>query len=302
MSSHSPKTSKMAWTRRGLLQEVRGRLEAAGIEAPLRNTDWILEAVLEASRAQLYAHPQQEVTPEQAARVLALAARRAAGEPLQYLLSHTDFYGLRLRVTPDVLIPRPETEEVVEEGLRLVRAIAAPRVLDAGTGSGCIALAIQHECPEAHVYACDVSEPALEVAQANAEALHLDVRFAQADLLHPGFADQMPDQLDLLISNPPYVPDVEAVTLARELTHEPALALFAGDDPLLFYRALARHANRMLRPGGFLVCETHADFGAAVRRLMAEAGLDRAALRHDLAGRPRIVTAQRGRSTRTAEP
>ena len=293
MSSPLPKTSDKVWTRRGLLRETRGRLETAGVEAPLRNAEWMLETILEVSRAQLYAYPHREVTLEQAARVLALATRRIAGEPLQYLLGHTDFYGLCLRVTPDVLIPRPETEQVVEEALRLIRGIDAPRVLDAGTGSGCIALAIQHERPEAHVYACDVSESALAIARANAGALRLDVRFAQADLLQPHFAGELPNRLDLLISNPPYVPNIEAATLAPELAHEPALALFAGDDPLLFYRALTRHAGQMLRPGGFLVCETHADFGADVQRLVAEAGLEQATLRHDLAGRPRIVWAQR---------
>ena len=292
MPSPSSSLSQTAWTQRSLLQHMRERLEAAGVATPFRNAEWIIEAVLEVTRAQLHVYPQRKVTPEQAAHAIALAKRRAAGEPLQYLLGHADFYGLRLLVTPDVLIPRPETEQVVERGLQLIREVEMPRVLDAGTGSGCIALAIQHGRREARVYACDVSEAALEVAQANAEALHLDVRFTWADMLQSGFSAQVPGPLDLLVSNPPYVPDAEAATLARELAHEPRLALFTS-DPLRFYRALVQHAGQMLRPGGFLLCETHADFGTDVRRLMAEAGLDHATLEPDLAGRPRIAWAQR---------
>ena len=258
------------------------------------SVDWAMEEVLGTSRAMLYAHPQRAVAPHDAERVLAMTRRRAGGEPIQYVVGHAAFYGLRLRVTPDVLIPRPETEEVVERGLRLIRDVKAPRVLDVGTGSGCIALAIKHERPDADVGACDLSEAALRVAAANAAALGLDVRFFRANLLAPDFAARVPGGLDLLISNPPYVPDAEAATLAPEVAeHEPPLALFTGSDPLVFYRALARHASDVLVPGRLLLCETHMDYALDVRRLLADAGLRDAATARDLAGRPRMAWGRR---------
>ena len=234
------------------------------------------------------------VAQEDADCVLAMMTRRAGGEPIQYILGQAAFYGLRLRVTPDVLIPRPETEQVVEKALRLIRVVEAPRVLDVGTGSGCIALAIRHERPDARVYACDLSEAALHVAAANAAAHRLGVSLLHADVLAPDFAAHVPGGLDLLISNPPYVPDAEASTLAPEVAqHEPALALFTGGDPLRFYRALARQATALLAPEGLLLCETHMDYAPHVRRVMADVGLRDAVVEHDLAGRPRMAWAWR---------
>lgn len=288
-----PHPAEAPQTQRALMAEACRRLEAAGVEAARRNAEWAMEEVLGMSRAMLYAHSECEVTSEQAARVRAVVARRAAGEPIQYILGHAAFYGLRLRVTPDVLIPRPETEEVAEQGLRLIQDVRAPRVLDVGTGSGCIALALRHERPDADVHACDVSRPALEVAAANAAAHHLDVRFTHADMLQAKFTTQVPRPLDLLISNPPYVPDAEAPALAPEVVrYEPAAALFAGRDPLRFYRALVRHAPRLLAPGGILLCETHTDYASDVQAVLAEGGLEGATVKRDLAGRPRIVWAR----------
>ena len=223
-----------------------------------------------------------------------MVTRRARREPVQYVTGEADFYGLTLAVTPAVLIPRPETEEVAEAALRRLPTLAAlvgraPWVLDVGTGSGALALAVRHERPDAEVVAADVSEAALRVAQGNAARLGLPVTFILADALQPSFADGVPPLFDLVVSNPPYVPAAEGPGLQPEVRdHEPALALSVENDPLVFYRALAGHARRLLRPGGWLVTETHADYGRAVASLFAEAGLVETAILSDLSGRERI--------------
>jgi release factor glutamine methyltransferase len=221
--------------------------------------------------------------------------RRAAGEPVQYIIGRVAFRGLTLDVTPAVLIPRPETEEVAGELLRRLEGRPEPWVLDVGTGSGAIALAVKQERPDAEVFACDVSPDALDVAAGNAERLGLDVAFAPADALAPGFPAGRPGAFDAVVSNPPYVPETERAGLQREVRDwEPPGALFVpGDDPLLFYRALATAALEMLKPGGVIVVETHADHGDAVRALFVAAGLENATLSRDLAGRDRIVAAER---------
>lgn len=281
-------------TRRALFQSVTARLREEGIEDPQRTAEWIVCEALGVGRAALIAHGAHEVHPEVAYAVDRMVERRLGGEPVQYIVGHTEFYGLRLDVTPAVLIPRPETETVVEAALRRVRAFEAPWVLDVGTGSGAVALAIKHERPDAEVFAVDVSADALGVAAANASRLGLDVAFVSADALRPAFADEVPAMFDLVVSNPPYVPEAERAELQTEVRdHEPHTALFVPDaDPLVCYRALAGHADRLLRPGGWLVAETHADFGRAVRDLWADAGLDAEVL-PDLAGRDRIAVARR---------
>ena len=278
-------------TRRALLDAAVEALERAGVESARRTAEWIVEDATGATRAALYARPEAVVEPGEAALVERAVARRAAGEPVQYVLGHADFYGLRLAVTPDVLIPRPETEAVVEAALGVLRAAEAPWVLDVGTGSGAVALALAHERPDAEVFAVDVSSGALAVAAGNADRLGLDVTFIEADALRPAFAEDVPPTFDLVVSNPPYVPEAERPALQVEVRdHEPAAALFVPDaDPLVFYRALAGHAPRLLRPGGWLVAETHEDHGRAVAALWAEAGLEAVEVRPDLAGRDRIA-------------
>jgi len=282
-------------TRRALLDDALRQLDAAGIDDARRTAEWIVEDVTGATRAAIYAHPETVVEPAEEALVRRYVARRAAGEPVQYVLGHADFYGLQLVVTPHVLIPRPETETVVEEALRRIAGHEAPWVLDVGTGSGAIALAVKQERPEAEVFAVDVSREALAVAAGNAERLGLAVTFVQADALRPAFVGDVAPTFDLVISNPPYVPEAERPELQVEVRdHEPATALFVADaDPLVFYRALAGHAERLLKPGGWLVAETHADHGDGVRQLWADAGLEEAAILPDLAGRDRIAVGRR---------
>lgn len=267
-------------------------MAAAGLANARRETEWLLAEALGTGRAQLYAYPERSVLPEARRAFERSLRRRLEGEPLQYILGYAEFYGMRLAVTPAVLIPRPETEQLVEKALRRLAPVSKPKVLDVGTGSGCIALAVAHERPGAVVHACDVSAEALAVARRNAQHLGLEVRFQQADVLGAEAAAQLPGGLDLLISNPPYIPDAERDTLSSEVrAHEPPSALFAGADPLVFYRALARLGGRLLKRGGWLLLEVHERYAKDVRDLLDGTAFDGAGTARDLAGRLRFVAA-----------
>ena len=287
-----PDTSPLPATQSSLAAALRVLL--AGVDDGARAAVWIAEDLTGVRRARVLAFPDAAVAPDVAARALAIARRRAAGEPLQYALGHADFHGLRLAVTPAVLIPRPETEELVEHALTALRGRSAPRVLDAGTGSGAIALAIKAARPDADVHALDVSRAALDVARANAAALGLDVMFHTADLL----ADHLPPTLggafDLVVSNPPYIPDTDAASLEPHVRdHEPALALFTGPDALVFYHALARHGARHIADGGVLWCELDADHADATAACFSGAAWASARVETDAARRARFVEARR---------
>ncbi len=273
-----------------LLEDAVRRLGDAGIDAPRRNAERLLCEALGTSRAGLYAASGDRVAPGAVRRFGEMLARRLRREPAQYILGYAEFMGLRVVVTPDVLIPRPETEELVEAALSCLPADRPAVALDAGTGSGCIALAIRAARPDVRTYACDASEAALAVARRNGAARGLAVTWIAADMLGEDFSQRVPSGLDLLISNPPYVPEEEMATLPEEVRDwEPRAALAAPGDPLVFYRALARHGLRMIRPGGWIALETHADYGEAVRDLLATAGYADVSLRKDMAGRDRIV-------------
>jgi release factor glutamine methyltransferase len=214
------------------------------------------------------------------------------------VLGYDEFYGLRIKVSTAVLVPRPETEELVERVLDLIASVDAPRILDVGTGSGCIALALAHERPDATVAACDVSDDALAVAQTNGRQLELDVTWFRADLFAKAFAEAAADHgavdLDLLVSNPPYIPEDDADRLPDVVRdYDPPLALFAGDDPLRFYRRLAEVGRSLCRPGGVLAVETHADYAGEVEALLRSAGWTGVRVAADLSGRPRIVYGRR---------
>lgn len=216
--------------------------------------------------------------------------RLALGEPLQYILGSARFYGLDFSVTPDVLIPRPETEEMVDAILR-VNTASDLRVLDIGTGSGCVAVALARNLRFPVITAIDVSEKALKVAAANAAALRTNIRFEHADMRT---YNPPADSFDIIVSNPPYVAESERDLMeARVVAHEPGLALFVPDsDPLLFYRPIAALAARALVPGGRLYLEINPRFAADVGRLVADAGLCDVEIIRDIHGRNRFVCAQ----------
>lgn len=217
--------------------------------------------------------------------------RLALGEPLQYILGSARFYGLDFSVTPDVLIPRPETEEMVDAILR-VNTASDLRVLDIGTGSGCVAIALARNLRFPIITAIDVSEKALKVAAANAAALKTNVRFEHADIRT---YSPEPESFDIIVSNPPYVAESERDLMeARVVAHEPGLALFVPDsDPLLFYRPIAALAARALVPGGRLYLEINPRFADEVARLVADAGMRDVEIIRDIHGRNRFVCAQR---------
>lgn len=280
-------------TQHAVLHAAIRELEAAGVDHPRRNAEWLLAAVLDCRRATLYAYPARLVPAAERARFREMVTRRTHHEPLQYIIGHEDFYGLRLQVTPDVLIPRPETEELVEQVLEVVDNHSSPRVLDVGTGSGCIALAIQHERSDARVVACDVSTEALAVAQRNAHTHELDVDFRQVDMLSDTFAAELSGPFDVVVSNPPYIPDDEAPTLPVDVRdHEPAQALFTGDDALRFYHALVQHAPALLADGGWLALELHTAYADAVGALFDASAWASVDIHDDLSGRPRMALAR----------
>jgi release factor glutamine methyltransferase len=280
-------------SRQAHLDRARRRLDAAGREAPRREAEWLLTEVLGCDRGRLYARSAQVVPAAEAARFDEMVSRCAAGEPLQHVLGYTAFRGLRIEVSPAVMIPRPETEEVVGAALAALEAVDRPQVLDVGTGSGCIALALKHERPDAVVRAWDVSPGALAVARQNADRLDLAVRFAAVDLFSDEAVAALDERVDLLVSNPPYIPDDEADTLPAVVRdYDPPEALFSGEDPLRFYRRLADRAPSLCAPGARMVLETHADYADAAADVLRRAGLRDVGLDDDLSGRPRILTAR----------
>ena len=211
-----------------------------------------------------------------------------SGMPVQYVTGETEFYGLRFRVGPEVLIPRPETEELVEWAVKL--APAGARLMDIGTGSGCIAIAIKHSRPDCYVYACDISAGALGLARKNAEINGVEVNFFQCDIVN----DQLPETgFDLLVSNPPYIPADEAGQMeSRVKDFEPAIALFVDtSDPLLFYRTIARKSVGRLLPGGNLLFEIHRSYADECMNVLANEGFTDCELRKDISGNDRMIRA-----------
>jgi release factor glutamine methyltransferase len=270
---------------------VRDAIAEAAAVIARRDAETLLSHVLRQERAWLLGHPEASVGEAERLEFRALVARRAGREPLQYLTGVQEFLGLPLRVTRDTLIPRPETEHLVEAVLAWVSSRAwegAVRIVDVGTGSGAIAVALAKQLPTAEVWAGDVSGAALAVARGNAEALGVKVRLVESDLL-AGLGGQA---WDVVVSNPPYVPSGDAAEMQAEVRDfEPHGALFAGEDGMAVYRRLVPQAWDALRPGGLLAME----FGFGQRALMAEllAGWESVRFVEDYAGIPRVMVAER---------
>jgi len=222
----------------------------------------------------------------------ALVERRLLGEPIQYILGETEFYGLPFLVTPGVLIPRPETEHLVEKALEVATQFMAPRIVDLGAGSGAIAVTLAHKLPHAQITAIDLSFAALAVARENAErnGVSSRIRFLCGNLLAP----VAEERFEIVVSNPPYVPSGDRASLAVEVRdYEPALALFAGDDGLEVYRRLIPAAFAALIPGGFVALEIGFGQSPAIAELLAVSGFERIEFVQDLQSIPRVACAQR---------
>jgi release factor glutamine methyltransferase len=263
------------------------RLTASRVGSPRMNAEVLLMFILGCDRAYLFAHPERDLTPDEQLRYEEALAERAAGKPSQYITGHQEFWGMDFIVSPAVLVPRPETEHVIEVVLPLARAIGNPRIVDVGTGSGCIALALAKELPDAEVHATDISDSTLEIARANAARLGFDqrVQFHHADLL-AGF---QPKSVDFVVSNPPYVGNREEVD--REVfEHEPRHAVFAGHTGAEIFQRLIPQARDVLKPNGWLVLEIGYSVYSPVRELLRDWKV--VEVTNDLQGIARVVAAR----------
>ena len=282
-------------TVRDALRGAMAQLHAARVPSHSLAAELLLMHALGHDRAWIYAHPEATIEEDAAKRLLGFVAKRASGVPTQYLTGKQEFWGLDFEVTPAVLIPRPETEHVIEvaiERLGEQRRREELRIADVGTGSGCIAVALAHELPGAKVLATDVSVAALEVARRNADRQGVSqrIRFVQCDLL-AGAAGEQP--FDLIASNPPYVAQNEEAALPREVReHEPREALYGGATGIEIYSRLVEMAGRFLRVGGWLTLEI--GYGAAGKICaLFNAPWKGVCVTNDLAGIARVISAQR---------
>ena len=245
----------------------------------------LLEAAAGVSRAYCFAHPEEALTEEAAQTFEGYLSRRASREPLQYIIGTCEFYGLSYRVDPRVLIPRQDTEVLVEEALKVLPQ--GGNVLDLCTGSGAIAVAVKHTRPDADVTATDLSDEALSLAAENSRENGCEICLLQGDLFEPLEAE---NRFDVICSNPPYVTEQEYTELMPEVKdYEPVLALVAGEDGLDIYRRLIAEAPDYLKPAGCLIVEIGCEQGDAVSRLFEEAGLSDVRVIRDLAGLDRVV-------------
>ena len=266
------------------------QLTQAGVAAPRADAELLLMFALGRGRTYLYTHPEHSVAPEESARYEDALFKRGTGMPPQYITGHQEFWGLDLNVSPAVLIPRPETEHLVETVLELARGLEQPRIVDVGTGSGCIALALAKELPHAEISAVDLSEEALKIARSNAVRHHLEQRitFHLSDLLG---VFQPKALFDFVISNPPYISESEKSGLPVEVCEfEPHLALFSGPSGYEIIEKLILQAAQALRCGGWLVMEIGAGQDERIAVLLEQWANLRFIL--DLQGIPRVVAAQ----------
>lgn len=274
-----------------LLAEAAARLRDARVPTPELDAELLLRHVLGWDRSRMVTEAGTAVTTADEAKFRALVDERSVRRPLQHITGRQWFWKHEFVVTPAVLIPRPETELIVEAALDLLRSVERPVIVDVGTGSGCIALSLAAERPDATVLGTDVSSDALRVAATNRERLGLEqVDFRDGDLLEP--VHDLVGRVDLVASNPPYVR--EGDPLSPEVRdHEPALALFPPGDEFAVYRRLAPQAAESLRSGGFLLLEVGRGMADGVRRIVEEAGFEVVRVIEDLQGIPRTVIARR---------
>jgi release factor glutamine methyltransferase len=270
------------------LRSAIDRLTSADVPSPRMNAELLLMFALGCDRAFLFAHPEREITSEESERYDKALAQRASGIPAQYITGHQEFWGMDFIVSPAVLIPRPETEHLIEAVLPLARPMPHPKIADVGTGSGCIAIALAKELPDAEILATDISPAALEIARANAARHQFQdrIQFHETDLL----SRLETKNFDFVVSNPPYVGESEEDEVQLEVRKfEPRDAVFAGSTGLGVIERLIPQAQAVLKPGGWLVMEISGTIVEGVKRFLS--GWDKVQITNDLQGIPRIVAA-----------
>ena len=299
---------------RAALKEGIARLRATKVPSDTLAAELLLMHALGRDRTWLYTNPEHPLDAVTAEKYFALIARRSSGEPTQYLTGKQEFWALEFDVNPAVLIPRPETEHVVEvalerlgeRGIRINMKTGAPsptlHIADVGTGSGCIAVALAHELPHAKIIATDISVPALAVARHNATRHQVAdrIEFVEADLFErvsreSPITTRESHLFDLIVSNPPYIAHTDAASLPAEVRdHEPHSALFGGPGGVEIYSRLIQQSGARLKPGGFLVLELGYDSATAVRKMFhMEHCWANISITDDLAGIPRVIAAER---------
>ena len=269
------------------LKQATQLLKDAGVPVPQLTAEVLLCNVLEADKSFLYAHPEYLLGDDQREQFQSSLERRCQGEPTQYITGVQEFYGLDFTVTPSVLIPRPETEHLVEE--TLARAGGTEMILDVGTGSGCVAVVLKKNLPSAKVVAAELSRAALRVAAENSRRLEARVSFVQADLIETFSSNTF----DMVVCNPPYVPLADLPGLQRELRSEPSIALFGGQDGLRVYEKLTAAVARILKPGGWLLLELGYNTRSAVGAPLTGPEWGEISVKTDLAGIDRVLAVQR---------
>jgi release factor glutamine methyltransferase len=292
-------STEQPWTIARLREWTTGHLKKKGVESAAREAELLLAHALGCPRIQLFTRYDEEPTVEERQRYRELVQQRLQGRPVAYLLGRKEFFSLDFEVNPAVLIPRPDTEWLVTECLSLAKEAAEPAVLDVGTGSGCLAVAVARQHKGAKVTAVDISAAALAVAGRNAERHGVAdrIRFLHGDLFSPLASDE---RFDFILSNPPYIPSgmwseptptVPLAALASDVRdHEPRLALDGGADGFAVFDRLIAAAPQHLKPGGWLLVEIGADQEEAARaRIEGRAGYDLGKTVHDLAGHPRVL-------------
>lgn len=275
------------------IAEGAQRLRQGSVDEERRTAGILLGHTLGVDRVYILTRTDEQIGSDQYELYLALIDRRSEGEPLQYLTGHQEFYGLDFKVTTDVLIPRPETEFLVERIIELTRAVEAPVIADIGTGSGCIAVSVAVNVPNARVTATDISGAALSVANDNAQTHNVKgrIEFLEGDLLGPLALRGLEGKMDVLASNPPYVPIEISENLQREVRDwEPEVALYGGRGGLDFYRRLLAESTIYLRPGGFLVCEIGYSQVDDIREMVEAEIWDLVDITPDLQGIPRVMS------------
>ena len=279
---------------RQALQIAIEEISRFSTDQPRRQAEWMIEAILEVDRVKIYSDEHLYLAPVQTTRLKEFLKRLGKGEPLQYILGRADFRNITLKVDRRALIPRPETEGLVDIGLEFVKSVSAPQILDVGTGCGAIALSFLDEHPGAQLTGIDISEEALDLAGENGRSLKLDNRISwiEGDIFAKDFVTQFDTCFDLIVSNPPYVPAEMLWELPVQIRdYEPIVALVCGKDGLDAIRRIAETCGTLLKDDCYLICEIGQNQENSSHQIFQKAGWD-ARVREDLSGNPRYLVAR----------